>query len=146
MLRVAFPRCISGLGVLGLTLLVTGCSCSSSDDKGGDAKSTGHGGKPSTDATGGSAAVFDSGTPILVLDSGPGQSAGVVVKPASADVSVNPDDPASSAVTFTATGAGSNQVTWNVSNPDFGSIDSNGVFTPSGHTGGQVDIIATVGT
>src|SRR5690242_12253241 len=147
MLRVAFPRCTSRLGVLGLTLLVTGCSCSSSDDNGGNAKSTGHGGHGPGNATGGgSSAMFDSGTPILILDSGPSQGDGVVIKPATADVTVNPDDPAASAVTFTATGPGSAQVMWNVSNPDFGSIDSNGVFTPTGHAGGQVDITATVGT
>lgn len=146
MLRVAVARCTSRLGVLGLALLVTGCSCSSSDDEGAQARSTGHGGQGSGKGTGGSPVVVDSGTPVLILDSGSSQSGGVVIKPATANVSVNPDAPASSSVTFTATGPGSDQVTWNVSNPDFGSIGSNGVFTPSGHVGGQVDITATVGT
>ena len=147
MRAIPFAWRSSTLGVVGSALLLAGCTCSSADEKSGNGKAPGKP-RPGAGSDGGNTPppIRDGSTPpILTFDTGPNASGDIVIKPATATVTVDPSDPAASSVKFSATGPGSSGVMWNVSNPDFGTIDENGVFTASGRAGGQIDITATVG-
>jgi hypothetical protein len=69
---------------------------------------------------------------------------GIVISPASPDISVNPGGPPPTPVQFTVQGVGTAQVGWRVSNPYLGTIDASGLFTPYGNVGGEGDIEVTI--
>jgi hypothetical protein len=147
-MRVSRASTGHGAVLIAAALAAAGCTSSSSGESAGKKRNGSRGDAGSVDnaggAGGGSVTRFDGGPLIIGIESStnPGQ---IIVTPADPKVTVDPADPSASSVTFKARGDGSDQVTWAVSNPDFGSIDDNGVFTPSGRAGGTVEVTATVG-
>ncbi|HVU04166.1 MAG TPA: Ig-like domain-containing protein [Polyangiaceae bacterium] len=105
-----------------LLAATTGCSCSSSDSH-----ATGAGQKDGGLGDGG-----------LVVG-------GFSISPNPASLDVDPGSGKPATLQFTVTGASPGQVTWKVSNPYLGSVDSNGLFTASGLAAGEGDITATFG-
>jgi hypothetical protein len=80
-------------------------------------------------------------------DGGMSSSAnGISITPATLAVTVNPAEGPPQSTQFTVTGAEAGSVTWHSSNPNVGTVDSTGLFTPTGRAGGVVKVEATVGT
>jgi hypothetical protein len=113
-----------GLGV-GLAIGAIGNACSSS----GDAL---HSNKKGSSNEGG--ILFPTG-----------EAGAISISPSNPEIFVNPATGKPDPITFTVTGAGNTPVEWVVSNPNLGTIDANGVFTPNGLTGGEGDIEVHVG-
>ena len=118
----------TGIYWLGLSLAVGGiasaCSSSSSGSHQGRSKDGGLG----------DANLFNL----------PGAAdAGIIITPSNPDISVNPDGP-QTPVQFSVKNAGTAVVQWSITNPYLGTIDANGLFTPSGKAGGGGDIVVTI--
>jgi hypothetical protein len=80
-------------------------------------------------------------------DGGMGSSAnGISITPAQVALTINPADGPPASTQFVVHGAEAGAVGWHSSNPNVGTIDSNGLFTPTGQAGGLVRVEATVGT
>ncbi|HEX7668048.1 MAG TPA: Ig-like domain-containing protein, partial [Polyangiaceae bacterium] len=108
---------------------ISGCTCSSSET-GLATKDGGVTGMP---------------TGLPVFNPEEGGNHGLNIIPDSPSLDVNPANPEPATLAFQVTGATTSQVTWSVSNPGLGTIDSNGVFTASGKSAGTTTIRATIG-
>jgi hypothetical protein len=71
---------------------------------------------------------------------------GLTITPTTLQVTVNPADGPAQSTQFTVQGAEAGSISWHSSNPNVGTVDSNGLFTPTGLAGGVVKVEATVGT
>jgi hypothetical protein len=105
-------------------------------------------GSTSTGPTFGDGGVFPSDATIGVVE--PGNSGPLMISPNGATVTVTIVDgmvTSTPTVTFGATNEGSSvDVGWSVDQGGIGSISSDGVFTPTGASGGVVDVIAGFGS
>jgi hypothetical protein len=121
-----------GLG-LAFTIGAIGNACSSSTDGSGKGGRGADGGRfnPNIGFEGGLFRSLDAST--------------LSISPANPEITVNPLTGKPDPITFIVTGAGSSSVEWIVSNPNLGTIDQNGVFTPSGLAGGEGYIEVHVG-
>src|ERR1051325_6424922 len=80
-------------------------------------------------------------------DGGMGSSVnGISITPAQVAVTVNPADGPPPSTQFVVHGAEAGTVGFHSSNPTGGTVDSNGLFPPTGQAGGVVRVEATVGT
>src|SRR5436190_1567031 len=113
---------LAGAGVAGA------CSSSPSGTNAGKGKSTGG----------------PDGGHVLHLG-GDGSTNGLFVTPSSQTVTVNPAAGPPQSIQFTLHGAEAGAVSWHSSNPAVGTVDSTGLFTPTGQAGGVVNVEATVG-
>src|SRR5690349_3332736 len=121
---------LAGAGVIG--------ACSSSGDS-----PNGKGGKDG--GNGCTGVCFNTGTG--GSDGGNGSSAnGISITPPTLALTVNPADGAPPTQQFTVHGAEAGTVGWHSSNPAVGTVDSNGLFTPTGTAGGVTKVEATVAT
>lgn len=121
-----------GLGV-SFALGMIGNACSSSNSGSGKGRLRGDGGP---------LFLFEGGSIFNRLDDG----ATLSISPTDPEINVDPLTGKPDPITFTVTGAGNARVEWVVSNPNLGTIDENGVFTPSGLAGGDGYIEVHVGS
>src|ERR1041385_6334734 len=84
----------------------------------------------------------------LLCDTGDGSTNnnGISITPAQSEVTINPGSGPPQGIQFTVHGADGGNVSWHSSNPAVGTVDSNGLFTPTGTAGGVVSVEATVGS
>lgn len=112
--------------------LVAG-ACSSGNDSSSQGGSSGGGNGASNGA------IFD-------LDGGNSSEGTLKIVASSPTIVVDPGDQPPDTVDFDVQGAPDGEmVRWRVTNPEFGTIDSDGVFTPSGKVAGTVEIQVSAG-
>lgn len=122
---------ITGLGAAGIA-----GACSSSNEA---SKDTGGKGKDS-------GVCFSCGKSDGGTTDGGSSANGISITPATLQLTVNPADGPAQSTQFTVHGAEAGSISWHSSNPNVGTVDSNGLFTPTGLAGGVVKVEATVGT
>lgn len=133
------------VGFLVAGVIAGACSPSSGVDASGsgsngtdDAGALTEGDGASTGSTGSTGSGGGSG-----LDLGNTQP--LAISPDTASITVDPGAGSPDTVEFTLEGADGKDVTWDYSNEAVGTVDQNGVFTPTGRAGGVVEVSAQVG-
>jgi hypothetical protein len=125
--------------------LVVGVACAKSGESGFGPPSSSSGSSGPTFGDGGGT-VFQSDATIGIVE--PGNNGPLMISPGGATVTVTITDTGvtTPSVTFTATDNGASvNVGWSVDQGGIASISSDGVFTPTGASGGVVNVIAGYG-